>query len=95
MYAARQANLTNQPSRSHFFEPSFSWTPSARAALTLHYRTRIEKNDKLNFGDWSRDMHMPGAELWLAPLEKLNFTLAYTFQNDRSNTLFVLPAFDG
>ncbi len=95
MYAARQANLTNQPSKSHFFDTSFSWTPSARAALSLHYRTRIEKNDKLNFGDWNRDMHMPGAELWLAPLDKLNFTLAYTFQNDKSNTLFVLPAMDG
>jgi len=95
LYAARQANLTNQPSRSHFLEPSFSWTPSPKTALTVHYRTKIEKNDKLNFSDWTRQMHMPGAELWYAPLEKLNFTLSYSFENDKSNTLFVLPAFDG
>jgi hypothetical protein len=95
MYQARQANLSNQPTSAHAFEPSFSWTPSARASLTLHYRTRIEKNDQLNFGDWTRDMHMPGAELWVAPVDKLNFTLAYSYQTDKSNTLFVIPAFDG
>lgn len=95
LYAARQANLTNQPTRSNFLEPTFTWTPSAKAALTFHYRTRFEKNDKLNFGDWSRNTHMPGAELWLSPLEKLNFTLSYSFQNDKSATLFVIPVFDG
>jgi hypothetical protein len=95
LYAARQANLTNQPTRSQFVEPSFTWTPSPKVALTLHYRARIEKNDKLNFGNWTRDMHMPGAELWLAPHEKLNFTFGYSFQNDKSATLFVIPVFDG
>jgi hypothetical protein len=95
LYAARQANLTNQPSSGHFLEPSFTWTPSPKTALTLHYRTKLEKNDKLNFSDWTRDMHMPGAELWFAPLEKVNFTLSYAYQRDKSHTLFVLPAFDG
>lgn len=95
LYAARQANLTNQPARSQFMEPSFTWTPSPRAALTLHYRMRLENNDHLNFGKWSHDMHMPGAELWVSPIDKLNFTLAYSFQKDVSNTMFVLPAFDG
>ncbi|MBL8217891.1 MAG: hypothetical protein JNL62_01610 [Bryobacterales bacterium] len=95
MYAARQANLTNQPTRSQFIEPSFTWTPSPKAALTLHYRAKMEKNDKLNFGHWKRDMHMPGAELWVAPLEKLNFTIGYSLQNDKSSTLFVIPVFDG
>lgn len=95
MYAARQADLTNQPNRSQFVEPSFTWTPSARVALTAHYRTRLEKNDKLNFGTWSHDTYMPGAELWVAPMDRLNFTLSYQQQYDKSNTLFVIPAFDG
>jgi hypothetical protein len=95
MYAARQAHLTNQPTRSHGLEPSWTWSPSDRFSFTAHYRLRTEKNDRLNFSDWQRDLHMPGAELWIAPLARLNFTAAYTFQHERSRTLFVLPAFDG
>ncbi len=95
MYAARQANLTNFPNWSHSVEPSWTWSPNPRVSMTLHYRLRSEKNTDLNFSDWERDVHMPGAELWVAPTGKLNFTLAYSFQNERSRSLFVLPAFDG
>jgi hypothetical protein len=95
MYAARQADLTNQPTRSHLVEPSFTWTPSPRAALTVHYRANLQLNDKLNFSRWERSLHMPGAELWLAPTDKFNFTVGYTWQRDLSDTLFVIPVFDG
>jgi hypothetical protein len=95
MYAARQAHLTNVPNWSHAVEPSWTWMPSDRVSLSMHYRFRTEKNDTLNFSDWDRDSHMTGAELWIAPQSKLNFTFAYAFQNERSRSLFVLPAFDG
>lgn len=95
LYAARQANLTSFPTRVHSVDPTFSWTPNAKMSLSLHYRFRTEKNDDLNFSDWDKAVHLPGAELWLAPTEKLNFTLAYTFHSERSSALFVLPAFDG
>lgn len=95
LYAARQANLTNQPTRSNFLEPSFSWTPNPHIALNLNYRTRLEKNTHLNYGTWSHNTYMPGAELWIAPSEKLNFTFSYQQQYDRNNTMYVLPAFDG
>jgi hypothetical protein len=95
LYAARQADLTNQPTRSQFFEPSFSWTPSTKAALNFHYRSRLEKNDKLNFSTWERASHSPGVELWVSPLEKLNFTASYQLQYDKTDTLFVIPVFDG
>ncbi len=95
MYRARQAHLTSAPNWSHALDPSVSWMPSPRASLTLHYRVRTETNNTLNFSDWERNMHMPGAELWVAPTDKFYFTLAYTFHNERSSSLFVLPAFDG
>ena len=37
----------------------------------------------------------PGAELWLSPLERLDFTVAYMFHNERSDTLFGIPVYDG
>jgi hypothetical protein len=95
LYAARQADLTNQPTRSQFFEPSFSWTPSPKAALNFHYRSRSEKNDNLNFSVWKHDSHAPGVELWVSPLERLNFTASYQMQYDKTDTLFVIPVFDG
>lgn len=95
LYAARQADLTNQPTRSQLVEPSFTWTPKERMALTVHYRANLQLNNKLNYGRWERSLHMPGAELWLAPSEKFNFTVGYTWQRDLSDTLFVIPVFDG
>lgn len=95
LYAARQANLTLEPTRAQTIEPSATWTPSPRFSATLHYRYKTASNKDLNFSDWSRTTHMPGAELWFAPLDKLDFTLAYSFHNERSDTLFVIPVYDG
>lgn len=95
MYAARQANLTMYPARVQTAEPSVTWMAGERSSVTLHYRFRNESNNKLNFSSWDRQAHMPGVEAWFAPAEKVNFTLAYTFQNERSRSLFVIPAFDG
>jgi len=95
LYDARQADLTMFPTRAQTVEPSATWSPSARFSASIHYRYKTASNDELNFSDWSRDVHMPGAELWIAPLDKLDFTIAYNFQNERSDTLFVIPVFDG
>ena len=95
LYAARPADLTNQPPRSQCSEPSCSWTPSTKAARNFRSRSRLEKNDKLNFSTWERASHSPGVELWVSPLEKLNLTASYQLQYDKTDTLFVIPVFDG
>ncbi len=95
LYAARQANLTMFPSLIQLVEPSITWAAGERSSFSIHYRWRTERNDKLNFSDWERQAHLPGVEAWFAPTQKLNLTLAYNFHNERSHTLFVVPAFDG
>ena len=95
IYAAREADLTSFPTMAHKVEPSVSWMPSERVSLTLHYRYNRLTNDDLNRSDWKRSVHMPGAELWFSPLERLDFTVAYTFHNERSETLFAIPVYDG
>lgn len=95
LYASRQANLTRFPTRSQFVEPVFTWSPNPRFSVNLHYRYRGEKNDDLNFSDWERQVHAPGIELWFAPWEKLDLTVAYDFQNERTATLFGIAVYDG
>ncbi len=95
IYAARQADLTRFPKTSHFIEPSLTWMPNMKFSATLHYRYRQLENDDLNMSEWSRSVHMPGAELYFAPLERLSFTAAYMFHNERSETLFGIPVYDG
>ncbi|MCW5966767.1 MAG: hypothetical protein KIT83_22195 [Bryobacterales bacterium] len=95
MYRARQATLTQYPTIAHRIDPTFTWTPNERMSATVHYRFTHQSNDQLNFSDWNRTVHFPGTELWFAPLENLHITAAYSFQNERSNSLMVLPVYDG
>jgi hypothetical protein len=95
IYAARQADLTRFPKSSHFFEPSVTWMPNPKISASFHYRYRNLDNSELNMSKWSRNVHMPGAELWFSPLEKLDFTVAYTFRNEKSDTMFGIPVYDG
>lgn len=95
LYRSRQATLTQYPTLSNRVEPSFTWTPNDKVSATLHYRFSRQTNNQLNFSDWNRTTNTPGMELWFAPLERLNFTAAYTFHNERSNSLLVMPVYDG
>ncbi len=95
LYAARQADLTAFPTKAHTVEPTVTWMPSMRFSASLHYRYRNLKNDELNRSEWKRSVHLPGVELWFAPLERLDFTVAYTFHNEHSESLFGIPVYDG
>ncbi len=95
IYAARQANLTSFPTQAHMVEPSATWMPNEKFSATLHYRYRKLKNEDLTQSDWSRSVHMPGVELFAAPNERIDFTAAYAFHNERSETLFSIPVYDG
>ena len=95
VYAAREADLTSFPTLSQMVEPTLTWMPSPKFSANVHYRYKNLKNDDLNRSDWKRTVHMPGAELWFAPLERLDFTASYNFHNERSDTLFGIPVYDG
>jgi hypothetical protein len=95
IYDARQADLTQFPKTTHFVEPTLTWMPNQKFSASFHYRYRKLENNDLNMSQWSRSVHMPGAELYFAPLEKLSFTTAYMFHNERSDTVFGIPVYDG
>lgn len=95
MYESRQANLTSYPTRDVRFEPTFTWTPSARVSVTGHYRLRRAENDELNFSSWERTAQSPGFDLWVAPGERWTLAAGYQYQRERLETLFSTLAFVG
>lgn len=95
LYRAREADLTNQPSRAQGWEHSATWSPNARVSLSTHLRWRQSRNDRLNMSNWENSTLSPGFEAWFAPHTKFSITAGYYFHRDSGETLFVLPVFDG
>jgi len=95
MYEARQAHLTNYPTSSHQVSLNATWSPSDRFALTAHLRSRNDDNDKLNYGAWNDSSLAPSAEIWFAPSERIDISANYSYSRRNTETLLVMPVFDG
>lgn len=95
LYRARQADLTNQPTRVHSWEYSSTWSPTPRFSLSSHLRWRQNTNDNLNMSDWDNTTLSPGGEIWYAPHPKFSVMAGYYYLRGEGKTLFVIPVFDG
>jgi hypothetical protein len=95
LYRARQANLSNQPTQTHWGEQSVTWTPSSRVSLSAHLRVKRLFNDQLNFSNWNQSIVTPGGEIWFAPHPRFSMMAGYYYLRERGDTWFVLPVFDG
>ena len=95
MYRSRQGDLTAFPNAALRLDGSVTVTPSPNVAMTFHYNYRDAKNDQLNFSEWGRTMHTPGAELFISPGEKWTLSAGYVYQKERLETLFTTLAFAG
>jgi len=93
-YDRRTANLSNLPEDVHEGLLSSTWSPSARFSTTAFYRVKLEKNE-LNKSEWKQDTHSPGVSMWYAPTDKLNFTLAYNYLKQNTQTSFCQGWYDG
>ena len=55
---------------------STTWAPAANVAATFFARVRHEENDSVKY---DQKTYIPGASIYYAPSDKLNLTMAYTF----------------
>lgn len=78
VYPSRGLQATNQPDAVHETKLSTTWAPSANMAATFFMRVRFQENDDVNY---EQTTFVPGASFWYAPSDKLNLTMAYTFNN--------------
>jgi len=95
MYQARQADLSSLPTRALFVEGLVTATPTARLAITGHYRWRDSENDELNYSQWGRTTHSPGVDLWFAVDDRWALTAGAVYQKEKLDTLFSTLAFSG
>jgi hypothetical protein len=77
-YSLREAEATNLPEEVHELKASATWSPGANYSVTAYTRYRMEEND-LNFSTYEQDSFSPGFNVWWAPINNLNMTLAYNF----------------
>ncbi|MBN2644888.1 MAG: MtrB/PioB family outer membrane beta-barrel protein [Desulfuromonadaceae bacterium] len=78
VYPNRELDSTNQPEDVHEAKLSTTWSPSANMAATFFLRFRYEENDNVKY---EQTTVVPGVSFWYAPSDKLNLTMAYTFNN--------------
>lgn len=95
LYDRRQANLSNFPVDSHRSFASATWTPEDWFALSAHLRAYRDRNDKLNYAPWSDAAVAPSAEAWIALSPRVDVTAGYALAHRTTDTLFVVPVFDG
>ena len=95
MYESRSVDLTSQPTRHFMTDEGITWSPNESVSVSAHYRLRRASNESLNASQWDQTLHMPGAELYIAPGGRVTFTAGYGYQRERTETLFTTLAFVG
>lgn len=93
-HRSRQAHLTSLPSETVKGRGVVNWSPTQRFSISGSLNLRNERNN-LNFSEWMRKSSLYNLNLWLAPTEKLNFTLSYNFHDEALQTLFAIPVAEG
>lgn len=90
----RQAHLTSLPSEAVEGKGFLNWSPTQRVSISGSFSLRDERNN-LNFSEWMRKMSLYNLNIWVAPTERLNFTLSYNFHDEALQTLFSIPVVEG
>jgi hypothetical protein len=91
LYDMRTQTLSNLPDRKDQVSTSITWSASPTISVSGYYRYINESN---GFG-WDQQSHMPSASLWFAPSPKLNFTLSYLYDYQKTNSLICESVFNG
>lgn len=93
-YDQRVADLSNQPEDVHEGNVALTWSPQANFSATVSLRARFEEND-LDYSTWKQRTYSPGLSAWYAPTEKLNFTFAYNYHAQSTESDFCQGWYDG
>jgi len=95
IYGARQATLSNLPTGSHDLNLMGTWKPADDLGVNFNYNYRNQKNDDLNFSDWSQHTHNVGANVWYTPEERVILTAGINYDKYETETLFTQPVWNG
>jgi len=91
----RHGNGTALPNESHRVAARGSYQVSPRVSLNGYLNVASEENYELNSYTFERTILTPGANLWVAPNDKLMLTMGYSFNSVESNAKLCIPLFGG
>jgi hypothetical protein len=93
-YALREAEASSLPEEVHELKASATWSPSSEYSVTAYARYRMEEND-LNLNTYEQDTFSPGVNVWWAPINKLNMTMAYNFNKQETENQMCVGWYHG
>jgi len=93
-YAQREAEASSLPEEVHELKATATWSPSSEYSVTAYARYRMEEND-LNFNTYEQDTFSPGVNVWWAPANNLNMTMAYNFNKQETENQMCVGWYHG
>jgi len=98
MYNSRQLDLTSEPEKAHRFKVHASYNITPRIVASGHFQYDMEevKIDAPGHGNtFDKDMLAVGADLFIAPMDNLTFTLAYNYLDMEDQAFLSAVAYGG
>ena len=92
VYPNRTLDATNLPDTVHEAKLNTTWAPQANMAATLFARVRYEENDDVGY---DQTTYVPGFSFWYAPNDKVNLTMAYTFNKQKTENRMCVGWYHG
>ena len=92
VYPARTLSATSEPESIHEAKFSSTWAPTATMAATIFARVRMEENDAV---EYQQDTYVPGVTFYYAPNGKMNLTMAYTFNKQKTENRMCVGWYHG
>ncbi len=98
MYNSRQIDLTSEPESAHRFKAHASYNITPRIIASGHFQYDLEevKIDAPGHGNtFDKEMLAVGADLFIAPMDNLTFTLAYNYLDMEDQAFLSAVAYGG
>ncbi len=98
MYNSRQLDLTSEPEKAHRFKAHASYNITPRIVASGHFQYDLEevKIDAPGHGNtFDKEMYAVGADLFIAPMDNLTFTLAYNYLDMEDQAFLSAVAYGG
>ena len=92
VYPGRELDATTEPDAVHEAKFSATWAPSSSMAATVFTRIRMEENDAVKY---QQDTYVPGISFYYAPSSKMNLTMSYSFNKQKTENQMCVGWYHG
>jgi hypothetical protein len=95
IYNMYQIDMTNAPTNVMAVDASLTHKLGKAFSINGKFKYSTKKNDALDYYEWSKENMAFSASAWFALSKDFYGTIAYTYADATTETLFTVPVFDG